>query len=43
VKTALHRYLVSDTPAPFTIDSLTLCGEDTQGRFHEVERFALGS
>jgi hypothetical protein len=43
VKTALHRYLGSETPAPFTIDSLTLCGEDAQGRFHEVERFAFGS
>ncbi|WP_448327529.1 DUF1045 domain-containing protein [Sulfitobacter sp. M13] len=42
VKTALRRYLGTDIPAPFVIDSLTLCGEDTDGRFHEIERFTLG-
>ncbi len=42
VKTALQRYLGTDIPAPFIIDSLTLCGEDADGRFHKIERFTLG-
>lgn len=27
--------------APFCIDALTLCGEDEDGRFHELHRYAL--
>ena len=27
--------------APFCIDALTLCGEDEEGRFHELHRYAL--
>jgi len=42
VKTALQHYLGTDIPTPLVIDSLTLCGEDTDGRFHEIERFTLG-
>ena len=30
-------------PAPFQIDALTLCGEDSEGRFHEVHRYALSA
>jgi putative phosphonate metabolism protein len=28
-------------PRPFRISELTLCGEDTEGRFHDLARFAL--
>lgn len=38
----LQNYFEGALPAPFPIDSLTLCGEKVDGRFIEVERFALG-
>ncbi len=42
VREAAMDYLGNMIPQPFVIDSLTLCGEDTDGRFVEVARFALG-
>ncbi len=29
-------------PRPFVIDALILCGEDADGRFHELRRAPLG-
>ncbi len=40
---ALAPALANTLPSPFKIDALTLVGEDTQGRFHEVQRFKLGT
>jgi putative phosphonate metabolism protein len=42
VRQAIEAYLMPAIPAPFDIDSLTLCGEDADGRFHQVARFGLG-
>jgi hypothetical protein len=42
VRQAIEAYLMPATPAPFDIDSLTLCGEDIDGRFHQIARFGLG-
>jgi hypothetical protein len=39
---ALDAYLVPAIPSPLIVDSLTLCGEDKEGRFHQISRFALG-
>jgi putative phosphonate metabolism protein len=39
---ALRPLLDPILPRPFRIDSLTLCGEDASGRFHQIERFGLG-
>jgi hypothetical protein len=41
VRQAIEAYLIPAMPAPFDIDSLTLCGEDTDGRFHQIARFGL--
>ncbi|MFT6090105.1 DUF1045 domain-containing protein [Sulfitobacter sp.] len=42
VRQAIEANLMPAIPAPFDIDSLTLCAEDMDGRFHQIERFALG-
>jgi hypothetical protein len=42
VRHAIETYLMPTIPAPFDIDSLTLCGEDMDGRFHQIARFGLG-
>jgi hypothetical protein len=42
VRQAIEAYLMPAIPAPFDIDSLTLCGEDMDGRFHQIARFGLG-
>ena len=42
VRQAIEAYLLPAILAPFNIDSLTLCGEDTDGRFHQIARFGLG-
>jgi len=42
VRHAIETYLMPAIPAPFEIDSLTLCGEDIDGRFHQIARFGLG-
>lgn len=39
---ALAPVLVPLLPRPFVIDSVTLSGEDDQGRFHDVMRVPLG-
>ncbi|MCA8879387.1 MAG: DUF1045 domain-containing protein [Rhodobacteraceae bacterium] len=38
---ALEAHLVPALPAPFTIDALSLMGEDEAGRFHQISRIAL--
>lgn len=40
-ESALHTHLAPLLPAPFHIDALTLCGEDSTGHFHELERRTL--
>ena len=42
VSTLLLDYLQPACLRPFTIDSLSLCGEASNGYFHEIDRFALG-
>ncbi|MFY0597094.1 MAG: DUF1045 domain-containing protein [Cognatishimia sp.] len=37
----LQPALTHILPAPFTINDLTLAGEDEMGRFHEISRFPL--
>jgi putative phosphonate metabolism protein len=37
----LARVLGPILPRPFRIEELTLCGEDAQGRFHDLMRFPL--
>ncbi|MGP6087182.1 DUF1045 domain-containing protein [Antarctobacter jejuensis] len=41
VRAALLPQLEDRLPRPFTIDALTLCGEDQTGYFHELHRYAL--
>lgn len=41
VEAAARTHFEPVLPAPFTIGSVTLVGEDYMGRFHEVHRFAL--
>jgi len=41
VEAALTRDLVPLLPAPFGIDDLALVGEDAEGRFHLIHRYAL--
>lgn len=41
VETALRPHLEPLLPGPFPIDALTLCGEDKNGMFHELHRYAL--
>lgn len=38
---ALTPRVTQILPRPFRIDSLTLCGQDAEGRFHQIERFTL--
>jgi len=38
---ALSRHLAALELAPHVIDGLTLLGEDTDGRFHQIHRYAL--
>jgi len=39
---ALKPVIAEVLPNRFRVDDLTLVGEDTQGRFHEIRRFSLG-
>jgi hypothetical protein len=39
--TALSRVLAGLVPQPFTIDAITLMGEDSAGLFHQIHRYAL--
>ncbi len=41
VQTALAPHLAPLLPAPFEVPDLTLVGEDEDGMFHEIQRFAL--
>ena len=41
VQTALTPHLAPLLPVPFTVRDLTLIGEDENGMFHEIQRFAL--
>lgn len=41
VKAALAPHVTPLVPQPFTVDALTLCGEDDKGMFHELHRYAL--
>lgn len=41
VEAALERHLVPLLPRPFEIRDLALVGEDTEGRFHMIHRYAL--
>ncbi|SNR34827.1 DUF1045 domain-containing protein [Puniceibacterium sediminis] len=40
-ESALRPQLAPLLSAPFHIDALTLCGEDSEGRFHELDRLSL--
>ncbi|MBT0956735.1 DUF1045 domain-containing protein [Alphaproteobacteria bacterium KMM 3653] len=42
VQRALQAHFEPHLPRPFPIATLTLTGQDADGMFHEVERFALG-
>lgn len=42
VRAALETRLAPILPAPFTIDAIALTGEAEDGRFHLIQRFALG-
>lgn len=42
VRAALLPWIDQRLPRPFTIEALTLCGEDQTGYFHELHRYALG-
>lgn len=41
VGAALLARIGDHLPRPYTVDALTLCGEDSTGYFHELHRFAL--
>lgn len=41
VETQLSRALAPILPRPYRLDSLSLAGEDQDGRFHEIQRFSL--
>ena len=41
VVAALRAHITPYVNAPYDIDSLTLVGEDSEGMFHEIKRFAL--
>ena len=41
VRAALMKPLAPLLPRPVQIDALTLCGEDTNGMFHELHRYTL--
>jgi predicted HAD superfamily Cof-like phosphohydrolase len=40
-RAALAAHLAPVLPAPFTVDSLCLMGEDADGLFHLVHRYTL--
>ncbi len=40
---ALLPHLAPHLVDPFRVDALTLCGEDEQGRFHELHRYTLSA
>ena len=42
ISSLLHDYLEPASLSPFILDSLSLCGEASDGYFHEIYRFALG-
>jgi putative phosphonate metabolism protein len=42
LQAALSSYLADMLPTPFTLDALTLAGEDTAGMFHTLSRHRLG-
>lgn len=42
VQLALDEHFRATIPNPFTVDGLTLCGEDKDGFFHQIQRFPLG-
>ena len=41
VEKALQAHLIPLLPAPFAITDLALMGEDAEGRFHLIHRYAL--
>ena len=41
VQAALTPHIAPLLPTPFTVRDLTLVGEDADGMFHEIQRFAL--
>jgi hypothetical protein len=41
VLAALRNHFMPHVPAPFRVDTLSLTGQDEDGMFHEIERFAL--
>ncbi|MDE4098262.1 DUF1045 domain-containing protein [Phaeobacter gallaeciensis] len=41
VEAALQAHLIPLLPTPFVIKDLALMGEDTEGRFHLIHRYAL--
>ncbi|CUH75131.1 DUF1045 domain-containing protein [Tropicibacter naphthalenivorans] len=42
VQETLETTLMPLVPNPYPLDSLTLCGESPDGRFHEIRRHRLG-
>lgn len=42
IRAAVMKYFGDSIPVPFHVDSLSLCGEDSDGRFQQIARFALG-
>lgn len=43
IRDQLVPLLAPILPRPFTVSDLTLVGEDTDGRFHEISRIGLGA
>lgn len=43
VQKTLQPVLEPLLPRPFIVDALTLCGEDENGMFHEIHRYALSA
>ena len=41
VRSALLPHIEPHLTSPFTVEALTLCGEDSTGYFHELHRYAL--
>ncbi|MDD9730130.1 DUF1045 domain-containing protein [Mameliella sp. AT18] len=41
VRSALLPHVEPHLTSPFTVEALTLCGEDSTGYFHELHRYAL--
>lgn len=42
-RAALLPHVTPLLPQPFVVDALTICGEDEQGMFHELHRYALSA